>query len=265
MIADDIIHVALAFCDPKDTYCRHAAVTVVSIFANTNSRVCVHIVHDCTLTAGNMEKLKRIADAYDQEIDFINVENVFDEKRPDVSRLTIDGARGTLFRLLLPDITSQDKMIFLDCDIVVNMDIAELWNIPHDGRAVPRENEGRRRRLRAVAADCAAHADDAPRRRRGAALALRTRQAADETPRRTRRRRVERQDLVVKDLPPARDARFVGEVGAAREQHDAARRAGERTRHARAGQVEAVAPSDVDARERAEGRRHNGEAGEKKS
>ncbi len=136
MIADDIIHVALAFCDPKDTYCRHAAVTVVSIFANTNSRVCVHIVHDCTLPAGNMEKLKRIADAYDQEIDFINVENVFDEKRPDVSRLAIDGARGILFRLLLPDITSQDKMIYLDCDIVVNMDIAELWNIPFDGRAV---------------------------------------------------------------------------------------------------------------------------------
>lgn len=136
MIADDIIHVALAFCDPKGTYCRHAAVTVVSIFANTNSRVCVHIVHDCTLTAGNMEKLKRIADAYGQEIDFINVENVFDEKRLDVSRLTIDGARGTLFRLLLPDITSQDKIIYLDCDIVVNMDIAELWNIPLDGRAV---------------------------------------------------------------------------------------------------------------------------------
>ena len=33
---------------------QHAAVTAASIFANTSSRVCVHIVHDDTLTAANI-------------------------------------------------------------------------------------------------------------------------------------------------------------------------------------------------------------------
>ena len=130
------IHVALAFCDPKGTYCRHAAVTIVSIFANTRRSLCVHIVHDDTLTPDNREKLTRLSDEYGQEINVINIEKVFDEDRIDVSRLTIDGARGTLFRLLLPDVTDVDKIIYLDCDIVVNMDIAELWEVPLNGRAV---------------------------------------------------------------------------------------------------------------------------------
>lgn len=136
VIHDNTIHIALAFCDPKGTYCRHATVTAASIFANTGSRVCVHIVHDDTLTADNREKLLALTEKYGQEIDFINIESVFDEERIDVSRLTIDGARGTLFRLLLPDVSGEEKMIYLDCDIVVNMDIAELWNVPLDGHAV---------------------------------------------------------------------------------------------------------------------------------
>lgn len=130
------IHIALAFCDPKGTYCRHAAVTMVSIFANTESRVCVHIIHDDTLTDDNRGKLEFLSSSYGQELDFINVENLIDTERIDVSRLTVDGMRGTLFRLLLPDVSGEDKMIYLDCDIVVNMDIADLWNIPLEERAV---------------------------------------------------------------------------------------------------------------------------------
>lgn len=136
MSANDKIHIALAFCDPKGTYCRHAAVTMASVFANTKRPVCLHIVHDDTLTGDNREKLTRLSSSCGQEIDFINVENMLDAGSVDVSRLTLDGARGTLFRLLLPEICAEDKIIYLDCDIVVNMDIAELWNVPLDGHAV---------------------------------------------------------------------------------------------------------------------------------
>ena len=109
MRTNDKIHAALAFCDPRGTYCRHAAVTMASIFANTESRVCVHIVHDDTLTHENRVKLELLASSYEQELNFINVENLLDTERIDVSRLTVDGMRGTLFRLLLPDVSSEDK------------------------------------------------------------------------------------------------------------------------------------------------------------
>jgi lipopolysaccharide biosynthesis glycosyltransferase len=43
---------------------------------------------------------------------------------------------GTLFRLLIPDVLPLDKVIYLDCDIVVNMDILELWSIPLEDRSL---------------------------------------------------------------------------------------------------------------------------------
>ena len=132
----DVIHVALAFCDPRGTYCPHAAVVMVSIFANTSSNICVHIIHDNTLTQDNREKLKKLASDYRQTVNLVNVENILDSDKIDVSKLTADGARGTLFRLLIPDIINSDKLIYLDCDIVVTMNIAELWRISVDECAV---------------------------------------------------------------------------------------------------------------------------------
>ena len=132
----ETIHIALAFCDPKGTYARHAAVTMASIYANTEREVCVHVIHDDTLTRENRDKLEALTLSYKQMIDFVNVENMFDGKKIDVSKLTIDGARGTLFRLFLPDVVDADKITYLDCDIVVNMDIAELWNVPIGNHAV---------------------------------------------------------------------------------------------------------------------------------
>lgn len=42
-----------------------------------------------------------------------------------VSRLT--------YRLFIPDIIPLDRVIYLDCDILVNMDIKELWDIDTEG------------------------------------------------------------------------------------------------------------------------------------
>ncbi|MCR5336829.1 MAG: glycosyltransferase family 8 protein [Synergistes sp.] len=126
----ETIQIAVAFCDPKGTYSRHAAVTMASIFANTKEKVCVNIVHDETLTAENREKLEETARSFGQDANFICAGSLIDDKSIDVSKLTVDGARGTLYRLLLPDIVESEKIIYLDCDIVVNMDITELWNVP---------------------------------------------------------------------------------------------------------------------------------------
>lgn len=132
----ETIHIALAFCDPKGGYSRHAAVTMASIFANTKESVCVHIIHDETLTEENRNKLATTAGDFGQSADFINAGSMIEGKNIDVSRLTADGARGTLYRLLLPEIVGADKIIYLDCDIAVNMDIAELWDVPLENFAV---------------------------------------------------------------------------------------------------------------------------------
>ncbi len=43
---------------------------------------------------------------------------------------------GTLLRLLLPEILAEDRAIYLDCDLVVNLDLAELWNADIGGRSI---------------------------------------------------------------------------------------------------------------------------------
>lgn len=126
---DSTVHAVLAFCDPKGTYARHAAVVIASIFANAKNPVCIHIIHDETLTMENMAKLRTVAGSFEQSVQFLNVSNMLDENVIDVSKLTIDGMRGTLFRLLIPELLDIPKVIYLDCDIIVNLDLSELWKI----------------------------------------------------------------------------------------------------------------------------------------
>lgn len=138
MSYSNFIHIALAFNDVKGTYARHAAVTIASIFENTSSHVCVHVLHDDTLTAYNRDAFEKLALKYAQTIEFHNVTKAFGSRKAELkdlgkrSQLTV----GTLFRLLIPELLNCDKLIYLDCDIVVTLDIAELWNIDMQGKAV---------------------------------------------------------------------------------------------------------------------------------
>ena len=68
---------------------------------------------------------------FGQRIAFEDVERRIAECGIDASRLTADGARGTLFRLLIPDVAAVARIIYLDYDIIVNRDIAELWELPY--------------------------------------------------------------------------------------------------------------------------------------
>ena len=125
------IHVALALYDPSGTYSQHAGVTMTSIFENTSSPVTIHLLHDETLTQDNREKFIRTAEKYSQEIDFVDMtkymDNLTDEMKAIASgRFTV----GTLYRTFISDALPElDKIIYLDCDILVNLDIKELWDI----------------------------------------------------------------------------------------------------------------------------------------
>lgn len=137
MLMDETVHVALAFCDPQGTYCRHAAVTMASLFANARkAQVCIHIVHDRTLSDYNKNILKELAQRFGQKVLFHDVATFFNSLQIEVSRLAKGGAKGTLFRLFLPELLQEDKIIYLDCDIIVQTDITELWQIPIGDHAV---------------------------------------------------------------------------------------------------------------------------------
>lgn len=126
------INVALAFSDPDGSYARHAAVVLASIFKNTAHSVCVYVLHDASLSEWNRRKLEETAQVFSQELHFVDVSDfVENQKKSPPSELA-----GMSYRLFIPHILDLEKVIYLDCDIVVNIDIADLWCQPLDGKPI---------------------------------------------------------------------------------------------------------------------------------
>ena len=101
---------------------------MTSIFENTHSSVTVHILHDDTLTENNRQKFIRTAEKYHQYVDLVDVTRYRDK----IDKKTADFFKesftvGALYRLAIPEVLELDKVIYLDCDVIVNLDICELW------------------------------------------------------------------------------------------------------------------------------------------
>jgi lipopolysaccharide biosynthesis glycosyltransferase len=96
---------------------------MASVWSNASRSVCIHIVHDETLTESNRHKLRQIAADFGQQLCFYPVPAAVMDPLPACGPFTC----GTLYRLFLPQLLSQDKVIYLDCDVVVGLDVAELW------------------------------------------------------------------------------------------------------------------------------------------
>ena len=136
-----MIHVCLSLYDKTGRYSKFTGTTMLSLFENTTAEVTIHILHDNTLTADNRDKFIYLAERYAQSVKFYNVEELCAEKLAEMlrripfaktSRLSV----AALYRLLLSNILSAEikKIIYLDSDIVVNMDINELWKIDLNGK-----------------------------------------------------------------------------------------------------------------------------------
>ena len=120
----DTIQVALGVHDPQGDFTCHAGAMLASLFLGSTGVVCAHVVHDETLTDANKRKLSIIAQRFQKELRFYSV-SLADEYHALSGHVT----KGALFRLLLPELLTANKVIYLDCDIVVTLDIRQLWDI----------------------------------------------------------------------------------------------------------------------------------------
>ncbi len=129
-----MIHVCFALYDKSGFFCKFTGTTILSMFENTASEMTVHILHDNTLTDENRNKFFTLAERYNQIIKFYNVEEQCKDKIDEIhellpsvvqSRFTI----ATFYRFFIPYVFPKEieKVIYLDSDIIVNLDINELW------------------------------------------------------------------------------------------------------------------------------------------
>lgn len=136
------IHIALAFYDKNGEHSKFAGTTIVSVFENTAKcnwqNIVIHILHDETLTIENKKKFIQLVNDYKAKINFYNIN--IDEWGIDRCSLEKSLHRisiGALYRLALPKVLINiDKVIYLDTDIVVQIDILDLNNIAFDEKLI---------------------------------------------------------------------------------------------------------------------------------
>lgn len=122
-----MIEICNAIRDENGTYSKYTGVMLKSLLENTKSDVRVHIFHDDTLTENNKEKLTYVVEQEGGSILFYPVEM---QSLPVDHMVLQRYSKAALYRLMAPQILPNDvkKILYLDSDIIVNLDIETLWN-----------------------------------------------------------------------------------------------------------------------------------------
>ncbi|WP_029541519.1 glycosyltransferase family 8 protein [Selenomonas sp. AB3002] len=131
-----MIHVCYAVSDKKGTYTKFVGASICSIFEHTKEWVTVHFLHDYTLSTDNRRYLMQMVRDYGQQIVFYDFERLYKKRFADLKddfewlkqHLKPGVSLATWYRLLIGEALERvDRVIYLDGDTIVNMDIKELW------------------------------------------------------------------------------------------------------------------------------------------
>ena len=131
-----MIHVCYALRDESGKYSKFVGTSMLSLFENTKSEITIHLIHDSTLSVENRSRFIEIVDRFNQQIIFYNIDDLAadsiryaETKLPETKNFR--GTIASMYRLLIPKILSKEieRVIYIDADTIVNLDIAELWNI----------------------------------------------------------------------------------------------------------------------------------------
>lgn len=120
----------------NDGYCSHAAVSAVSVFENNRSEdVCVHILAE-NISEESRRRLERVAEPYPRgEMDIIDctdyVQRIQEEYAPQGWKGTCNAYLYVFTEEIFPEI---DRVLWLDCDMVVLSSLRELWQTNLEGK-----------------------------------------------------------------------------------------------------------------------------------
>ena len=109
-----------------DNYAQHAAVAMASVLANTAApeQVAFWLIDD-GISPGSKDKMRQTAARWHSRVSFLTIKN----KELEQGFVSGPISRTAYFRLDIPDIVPADvdRVIYLDCDLLVLDDIRLLW------------------------------------------------------------------------------------------------------------------------------------------
>lgn len=134
---DSLMNRISIVCTFDNNYSQHCAVLLSSVFENNKeSFFDIYILSDF-IDETNQNKLSKLVDNYSQKLHYIQIDKKQFEGLPFGGKF-LNISLAAYYRLILPDVLpkSLNKILYLDCDIVVNGDISSLWNLDLQKNAV---------------------------------------------------------------------------------------------------------------------------------
>lgn len=129
--------IVVAYCFDRN-YAPFAAVSTYSLIKNSKSKLRIYW---CTGEA-DAEYARELARTLEERVSnapsIVTLQaDLFADWRTDYGeKLTSHYSAGTFFRLLLPDALPEDKIIYIDCDTIVQSDLAGLFALDMQGKPI---------------------------------------------------------------------------------------------------------------------------------
>lgn len=119
--------IIVAACDDK--YSSHAGALAASVFANNQDVVVEFNLLTDFMSEENQQKFLQLATTFKQVVKIIHVDKSRFENLPIGQAFEDHINISTYFRLLIPDVfCSEDKILYLDSDMIVRKSLLPLWN-----------------------------------------------------------------------------------------------------------------------------------------
>lgn len=117
-------HVAICLTDKTGAYYKHALVTAASVLDNAKGEVRLHLVHDETLSPAAEKAFQDLCARYGQTLHLHHAREIPEAAERNVPAFL---GKGTLYKTMLPVLLRENKVLYLDCDIVCLCDVAEVF------------------------------------------------------------------------------------------------------------------------------------------
>lgn len=118
-----------------NNYAQHTAVAMASVLVNTKApqKIQFYLIDD-EIQTENKEKITKTVQKLGGSVEFIKIKN----SRLEDCYVSGELSRASYFRLDIANILDEsiEKIIYLDCDLLVYDDIEKMWQLDMGGKAV---------------------------------------------------------------------------------------------------------------------------------
>jgi lipopolysaccharide biosynthesis glycosyltransferase len=122
-----IMNIALIY---SPNWAEYVAAEVYSIFKHNVAPIKVYLISDSDGEIDTNSMLEYFGEGYETE--FINAEELYNKRIPSTMNVSSRFTKYALYRLLLPHMIQDDKLIHIDADAIITGSIRELWDIDLD-------------------------------------------------------------------------------------------------------------------------------------